>query len=178
MLEVLDKEMRCSWLATFTGPSPDFRKRYLFRAVLRDSFVFYLEVRVSDRLVRVYHSPEEVEVLVEELRRGGYSEEWNRECFIEPVEKWVEFLKERLFYLYDEEDWREEIWAIQVLNFLEFHKDYLKKPWPYMINLYFEGRDLWDKLLPWEKERLTNLILKHIEKEKEKQIQNQKEVVR
>jgi len=32
--------------------------------------------------------------------------------------------------------------------------------------------------LPWEKERLTTLILKHIEKEKEKQIQNQKEVAR
>jgi hypothetical protein len=176
MLGVLDKEMSCQWLATFTGPSPDFRKHYLFRVVLRGSFVFYLEVRVLDRLVRVYHSPEEVEVLVEELRRNGYSEEWNSECFIEPVEKWVEFLKERLFYLYDEEDWREEIWAIQVMNFLEFHKDYLKKPWPYMINLYFEGKDLWDKLLPWEKERLTNLILKHLEKEK--QIQNQKEVAR
>jgi hypothetical protein len=176
MLEVLDKELKVGWLATFTGPSPDFRKHYLFRAVLRDGFAFYLEVRVSDRLVRVYHGPNEIEVLVEELRKKGYSEEWNRDCFIEPVEKWVELLKERLFYLYDEVDWREERWAIQVLDFIEFHKNYLKKPWEYIINLYFEGKDLWDKLLPWEKERLTNLILKHIE-EKAKQIQNQKEVV-
>ncbi len=178
MLEVLDKEMRCQWLATFTGPSPDFRKHYLFRAVLRDRFLFYLEVRVEDRLVRAYHSPDEIEGLVEELRKQGYTEEWNMDCFIEPVEKWTDFLKERLFYLYDEEDWREEVWAIQVMNFLTFHKEYLKKSWEYIMNLYFEGRDLWDKLLKWEKERLTNLILKHIEEEKEKQSKNQKEVVR
>jgi hypothetical protein len=177
MLEVLDKELSCHWLATFTGPSPEFRKHYLFRAVLRDNLVFYLEVRVEDRLVRVYHSPDEISALVEELRKSGYSEEWNRECFIKPIEKWAEMLKDRLFYLYDE-DWREEMWAGQVLEFLKSHKEYLKKTWPYIINLYFEGKEIWDKLLPWEKEMLTDLILKYIEEEKEKQRQQQKEVVR
>jgi len=37
-------ELRCQWLATFTGPSPDLRRHYLFRAVLQDRLFFILRL--------------------------------------------------------------------------------------------------------------------------------------
>jgi hypothetical protein len=165
------ERLRCQWLATFTGLS----EVCLFRLVFGDS-VSYLEVRDGGGYTWLHLSPEHVEVLVEELREEGYLEEWNRWCFIEPVEKWVEMLRERVEEVYGEGYLGDE-WAIKLSEMLKHQKQYYGWPWAGIIGMWFERLGLWRGLLAWEKEALAELIVKHIEEERQKQEKAQEEEV-
>jgi hypothetical protein len=66
-------ELRCQWLATFRKQS---REVCLFRLVFNDE-VHYLEVRDGGSFTWMHFSPDKASALVEELRKEGYSEEWN-----------------------------------------------------------------------------------------------------
>jgi hypothetical protein len=173
MLGVLDKEMRCQWLATFTGPSPDFRKVCLFRLVFGDH-ISYLEVRDGGCFKWLHYGPDKVEGLVEELRRKGYTEEWNRECYTEPVEAWVERLKRRIEEVYGD-GYLGEKWAIRLYEILEHQKRYYGWSWAGIIGIWFERLGIWRGLLSWEQDALAELIVKHIEREAQKQAQTQEE---
>jgi hypothetical protein len=161
--------MRCQWLATFT--SPDFREVCLFRLVSED-FVSYLEVRDGGGFKWLHFGPDKVEELVEELRRKGYTEEWNRECYIEPVEEWTERLRRRIEEVYGE-GYLGERWAIKLSEMLEHQKRYYGWSWANIIGIWFERLGIWRGLLSWEQDALAELIVKHIEKEKQRQEQEE-----
>lgn len=167
--------MRCQWLATFTLQSPEFREVCLFRLVFGD-FVSYLEVRDGGGFTWLHFSPDKVEELVEELRRKGYTEEWNRKCYIEPVEEWVERLKRRIEEVYGE-GYLGERWAIKLSEILEHQKRYYSWSWAGIMGIWFERLGIWRGLLSWEQNALAELIVKHIEREKQKQEQAQEEEV-
>jgi len=163
--------MRCQWLATFTLQSPDFREVCLFRLVFGD-FVSYLEVRDGGGFKRLHYGPDKVEELVEELRRRGYTETWNAECYIETVEEWVERLRRRIEEVYGE-GYLGDKWAIKLFEMLEHQKRYYGWPWAGIIGIWFERLGIWRGLLSWEQETLAELIVKHIEREKQKQEQEE-----
>jgi hypothetical protein len=169
------KELKCQWLATFKKLSPEFREVCLFRLVFND-VVSYLEVRDGGGFTWLHFSPDKVEGLVEELRKKGYSEEWNRECFIEPVEGWVERLRGKIEEVYGE-GYLGEKWAIKLSEMLEHQKRYYGWPWAGIMGIWFERFGLWRGLLSWEQETLAELMVKHIENEKQKQEQTQEEAV-
>ncbi len=162
---------RCQWLATFRGSS----QVCLFRLVFGD-WVSYLEVRDGGGFTWLHFGPDKVEALVEELRREGYSEEWNRECFIETVEEWVERLKKRIEEVYGE-GYLGEKWAIKLSEILEHQKRYYGWSWAGIMGIWFERVGIWRRLLSWEQNALAELIVKHIEREKQRQEQAQEEEV-
>lgn len=163
----MEKELRCQWLATFKGQ----RQIYLFRLVFRD-WVKYLEVRDGDGSMWIHLCPFKVEELVEELRRKGYSEEWNTECYIEPVEEWVERLRRRIEEVYGE-GYLGEKWAIKLSEMLEHQKRYYGWSWANIMGIWFENLGLWRGLLPWEQDALAELMVRHIEEERQKQTQEE-----
>jgi len=167
--------MKCQWLATFTLQSPEFREVCLFRLVFGD-YVSYLEVRDGGCFKWLHYGPDKVEELVEELRRRGYSEEWNTECYVETVEEWVERLRSKIEEVYGE-GYLGEKWAIKLSEILEHQKRYYGWSWAGIMGIWFEMLGIWRGLLSWEQEALAELIVKHIEKEKQKQEQTQKEEV-
>jgi len=167
----MEKEMRCQWLATFTGPS----QVCLFRLVFGDR-VSYLEVRDGGGFTWLHLGPDKVEELVEELRRKGYSEEWNRECYIETVEEWVERLRRRIEDVYGE-GYLGDKWAIKLFEMLEHQKRYYGWSWAGIMGIWFENIGIWRGLLSWEQNALAELIVKHIEREKQKQEQTKEEEV-
>jgi len=167
----MEKELRCQWLATFTLQSPDFREVCLFRLVFGD-FVSYLEVRDGGDFTWLHFGPDKVEELVEELRRRGYTETWNTECYIETVEEWVERLRRRIEEVYGE-GYLGDKWAIKLFEMLEHQKRYYGWPWAGIIGIWFERLGIWRGLLSWEQETLAELIVKHIEREKQKQEQEE-----
>jgi hypothetical protein len=163
--------MRYQWLATFTLQSLELREVCLFRLVLGDC-VSYLEVRDGGGFKWLHFGPDKVEELVEELRRKGYTEEWNRECYIETVEEWVERLRKRIEEVYGE-GYLGEKWAIKLSEILEHQKRYYGWSWAGIIGIWFEKLGIWRGLLSWERDALAELIVKHIEKEKQKQTQEE-----
>jgi hypothetical protein len=167
----MEKEMRCQWLATFTGPS----QVCLFRLVFGDR-VSYLEVRDGGGFTWLHFGPDKVEELVEELRRKGYSEEWNRECYIETVEEWVERLRRRIEEVYGE-GYLGDKWAIKLFEMLEHQKRYYGWSWAGIMGIWFENIGIWRGLLSWEQNALAELIVKHIEREKQRQEQTKEEEV-
>lgn len=167
--------MKCQWLATFTLQSPEYREVCLFRLVFGDH-VSYLEVRDGGVFKWMHFGPDKVEALVEELRRRGYTETWNTECYIEPVEAWVERLRRRIEEVYGEGYWGEK-WAIKLSGMLEHQKRYYGWSWAGIIGIWFENLGIWRGLLSWEKNALAELIVKHIKDEKQKQEQTEEEEV-
>jgi hypothetical protein len=109
---------------------------------------------------------------VEELRRKGYTEEWNTECYIEPVEKWVERLRRRIEEVYGE-GYLGDKWAIKLAEILEHQKRYYGWSWAGIIGIWFEMLGIWRGLLSWEQDALAELMVKHIEKERQKQEQEE-----
>ena len=163
--------MRYQWLATFTLQSLELREVCLFRLVLGDC-VSYLEVRDGGGFKWLHFGPDKVEELVEELRRKGYTEEWNTACYIETVEEWVERLRKRIEEVYGE-GYLGEKWAIKLSEILEHQKRYYGWSWAGIIGIWFEKLGIWRGLLSWERDALAELIVKHIEKEKQKQTQEE-----
>ncbi|MFZ8861314.1 MAG: hypothetical protein ACO2PP_12580 [Thermocrinis sp.] len=109
---------------------------------------------------------------MEELRRKGYTEEWNTACYIETVEEWVERLRKRIEEVYGE-GYLGEKWAIKLSEILEHQKRYYGWSWAGIIGIWFEKLGIWRGLLSWERDALAELIVKHIEKEKQKQTQEE-----
>jgi len=163
----MEKELKCQWLATFRGQ----RQVHLFRLVFRD-WAKYLEIRDGDRFTWIHLCPFKVEEFVEELRRKGYSEEWNRECYIELVGEWVERLRKRIEEVYGE-GYLGENWAIKLSEMLEHQKRYYGWSWASIIGIWFENLGLWRGLLPWEQDALAELMVRHIEEERQKQTQEE-----
>jgi hypothetical protein len=159
-------ELRCQWLATFRKQSPEFREVCWFRLVFGDE-VSYLEVRDRGIFTWLHFSPDKVEALVEELRKEGYSEVWSG-CFIEPVENWVERLRKRIEEVYGE-GYLGDKWAIKLSEMLEHQKRYYGWSWVGIMGIWFERLGIWRGLLSWEQEALAELIVKHIEKQKQEQ---------
>jgi hypothetical protein len=163
----MEKELKCQWLATFRGQ----RQIYLFRLVFGDR-VKYLEVRDGNGSMWIHSCPFKVEEFVEELRKKGYSEEWNRDCFIETVEEWAERLRKRIEEVYGD-GYLGEKWAIKLSEMLEHQKRYYGWSWAGIMGIWFENLGLWRGLLSWEKDALAELMVKHIEREKQRQEQEE-----
>jgi len=167
--------MRCQWLATFTLQSQEYREVCLFRLVLGD-YVSYLEVRDGGGFKWMHFGPDKVEALVEDLRRRGYTETWNRGCYIETVEEWVERLRRRIEEVYGE-GYLGDKWVIKLFEMLEHQKGYYGWSWAGIMGIWFEGLGIWRGLLSWEQSALAEMIVRHIEREKQKQEQTQEEEV-
>jgi hypothetical protein len=138
-------------VAGYISHGPKFREGLSYSGLCSEDFVSYLEVRDGGDFTWLHYGPDKVEGLVEELRRKGYTEEWNRGCYIEPVEEWVERVKRKIEEAYGE-GYLGEKWAIKLSEILEHQKRYYGWSWAGIIGIWFENLGIWRGLLSWEKE--------------------------